>query len=153
MLAAGEFTGPVGYSPVWVVLAVVLVVLVLSYYVGVAHWARMGFVPDVEAAALEEARADHLRQIDSIESALRAGRISLRTAFQELSLTVRSFVDDVTEVPARFMALEDLRSSGDPKVAEAIARMYPPEFGPDDTAPKEFLASLGQARELVTTWT
>lgn len=153
MLAAAEFTGPVGYSPVWVVLAVVLVLLVMAYYVGVAHWARRGWVPDVEASALEEARADHLRQIDSIEASLRAGRISLRAAFQELSLTVRSFVDDVTEVPARFMALEDLRHSADPRVAEAIARMYPPEFGPDDTPPKEFLASLGQARELVTTWT
>jgi hypothetical protein len=31
--------------------------------------------------------------------------------------------------------------------------MYPPEFGPDDVAPKELLASLEQARELVTTWT
>jgi hypothetical protein len=153
MLAAAEFTGPVGYSPVWVVLAVALVVLVMSYYVAVAHWARLGFVPDLEASALEEARADHLRQIDAIEAALRAGRLSLRAAFQELSLTVRSFVDDVTEVPARFMALEDLRDSADPKVADAIARMYPPEFGPEDTPPKEFLVSLGQARELVTTWT
>ena len=152
MLAAGEFTGPVGYSSMWVVLAVVLAVLVMAYYVAVAHWARLGFEPDVEASALEEARAEHLRQIDSIEASLRAGRVSLRTAFQELSLTVRSFVDDVTEVPARFMALEDLRDSADPRVAEAIARMYPPEFGPDDTPPKEFLASLGQARELVTTW-
>jgi len=153
MLAAGEFTGPVGYSPIWVVLAVVVVGLVVAYYIGVARWARAGFVPDDDGSALEEARVDHLRQIDSIESAVRSGRLSLRAAFQELSLTVRSFVDDVTEVPARFMALEDLRSSADPKVAEAIAKMYPPEFGPERTAPKEFLASLGQARELVTTWT
>ena len=153
MLAAGEFTGPVGYSPVWVVLAVVLAVLVMAYYVAVAHWARLGFEPDVEASALEEARAEHLKQIDSIEASLRAGRLSLRTAFQELSLTVRSFVDDVTEVPARFMALEDLRHSADPRVADAIARMYPPEFEPEETPPKEFLASLVQARELVTTWT
>lgn len=153
MLAAGEFTGPVGYSPMWVVLAVVLVVLVIAYYVAVAHWARLGFELDAEASGLEEARAEHLRQIDSIEAALRAGRLSLRTAFQELSLTVRSFVDDVTEVPARFMALEDLRDSADPKVAEAIARMYPPEFGPDDTPRQEFLDSLVQARELVATWT
>lgn len=153
MLAAGEFSGPVGYSPIWVVLAVVLVVLVLAYYVWVARWAAAGFVPDEEGSALEAARAEHLKQIDAIEAAVRAGRLPLRTGFQELSLTVRSFVNDVTEVPARFMALEDLRASADPKVADAIALMYPPEFGPDDTAPKELLASLGQARELVTSWT
>jgi hypothetical protein len=153
MLAAGEFAGPVGYSPVWVVLAGALVLLVLAYYIGVARWASAGFVPDEAASALEEARADHLRRIDTIESAVRSGRLPLRAAFQELSLTVRSFVDDVTEVPARYMALEDLRSSADPRVADAIARMYPPEFGPDDVAPKELLSSLGQARELVTTWT
>jgi hypothetical protein len=153
MPAAGEFTGPVSYSPIWVVLAVVLALVVLYYYVSVARWARAGFVPDDDGSALEAARTDHLRQIDSIEAALRSGRLSLRAAFQELSLTVRSFVDDVTDVPARFLALEDLRNSADPKVAEAIARMYPPEFGPDDTPPKEFLASLGQARELVKTWT
>jgi hypothetical protein len=153
MLAAGEFSGPVGYSPIWVVLAVALVGLVLAYFVGVARWAAAGFVPDTEKSALEESRADHLRQIAAIESAVRSGRLPLRAAFQDLSLTVRSFVDDVTDVPARFMALEDLRDSADPKVADAIARMYPPEFGPDDVAPKELLASLEQARELVTTWT
>jgi len=153
MLAAGEFTGPVGYSPIWLVLTVVLVALVVAYYVAVVRWAAAGFVPDEEASALEEARADHLRRIAAIESAVRSGRLPLRTAFQDLSLTVRSFVDEVTDVPARYLALEDLRNSADPKVADAIARMYPPEFGPDDVAPKELLDSLGQARELVTRWT
>jgi hypothetical protein len=153
MPAAGEFTGPVGYSAIWVVLAVGLVVLVVAYYVAVARWGAAGFVPDTEASALEEARADHLRRIAAIESSVRSGRLPLRAAFQDLSLAVRSFVHEVTDVPARYLALEDLRGSADPKVADAIARMYPPEFGPDDVAPKELLASLEQARELVTTWT
>jgi hypothetical protein len=153
MLVADEFSGPVGYSPIWMALAVLFVGLVLAYYVAVARWAAAGHVPDETGSALEASRAEHLRQIDAIESAVRSGRLPLRTGFQELSLTVRSFVDEVTEVPARYLALEDLRRSADPKVVDAIALMYPPEFGPDDTAPKELLTSLGQARELVRSWT
>ena len=55
-------------------------------------------------------------------------------------------------VPARTMALADLRAAGQPRLADAVALMYPPEFAPTEAEPGELRATLDRARELVATW-
>ena len=152
---ASEFTGPVGYSPLWLVLAGVLLVLVVAYYVGVNVWA--GDVSEVDRKAapstVDPARKDCTKRLAVIEQSVRAGRMPVRRGVQELSAAVRAFVENVSDLPASAMTLEELRRDADPRLAEAIALMYPSEFAPGEAATDDFSASLLQARQLVTTWT
>lgn len=148
------FTDPVGYSSLWLVVAVVLVGLVALYYLRVWAWSRGSDAPaEPSASPVEAARKAHLKELERLEAAVRSGRTPVRVGFQQLSATVRSFVTDVTDVPAHAMTLTELRESADPRVAEAVAAMYPPEFAPGSAEPDDFARSLREARELVASWT
>lgn len=146
----GELTGPIGYSGWWPVLAIAAVLLVVAYYSGVAWWARRR-----PAVGDGDVRREHLDRLDRIEADLGSGRISARAAHQRLSATVRSYVGEVSELPAPTLTLADLRRSGPPQLAEAIELMYPPEFAPGEQgrADERFGEALRRSRELVSSWT
>jgi hypothetical protein len=149
----GEFTDPVGYSGSWLLVALVLVALVVLYYA----WAwRSGAEAQEPFERVDRGpgpRERSLHELQRLEAAVRGGSMPVRTGFQRLSLTVRSFAEDTTGVPARAMTLEELRAAADPRVAEAIAEMYPPEFAPETADAHDFARSLARARELVSSWT
>lgn len=160
MRAAGELAGPVDYAGLWTWVALGLVAAVVVWNLGVLWWGRPRRTPAPEPAVArrdpEEVRRDHLVRLDRIETEVRAGRLDLRSAYQEMSATARSYVHETTEVPARHLALADLRSHELPLVVAAVEVMYPPEFAPggEDSAAARFDEALGRAREVVTaTWT
>lgn len=149
----GEFTDPVVYSGTWLLVALALVALVALYYA----WAWRSGVEVEEAHERVDRgpgpRERSLHELQKLEAAVKGGTVPVRTGFQRLSLTVRSFAEDTTGVPARAMTLEELRAAADPRVAEAIAEMYPPEFAPETADVDDFVRSLSRARELVSSWT
>lgn len=152
-----EFTDPVGYSVVWLVVCLGLVAVVVGYYYAVARWAAAGETDVAPKRArdpgIEPARNACTARLASLERAVVGGGMPVRTGFLELSAAVRTFVEAVGRVPARSMTLEELRQSGEPRVAAAIEVMYPGEFAPDDAGADDFRRSLQQARELVVSWT
>ena len=153
-----EFAGPVGYSSLWLWLAVAGFAVVASYYLVAwfltrppraagTRWARPADVPD--------ARREHLRRIDAIEAEVRAGRLELRLGHQQLSEVVRSYVQAVSHLPARTMALADFRSQAPAPLTSAIELMYPPEFAPDGgdhQGHERFERAVLASRRLVTSW-
>jgi len=150
-----EFTDPVGYSGVWLVVCVVLVALVAAYYYAVTRWAAAAEVaeaPEVRDAGIEPARKACIARLATLERGIASGTIPVRRGYLELSAAVRGFVEEVAPVPARSMTLEELRDSGEPRVADAIAEMYPGEFAPEDAGPDDFRQVVQQARELVVSW-
>lgn len=149
-----ELAGPVDYAPTWLVVAAGLVALVVAYYVAVWLWGRGDDTPHADPRErVDDARTTHLKELERLEMAVRNGRVPVRSGFQQLSVTVRSFVAEASGVPATSMTLADLRASEHPRVADAIAVMYPPAFAPDTATADDFTASLRDARELVTSWT
>lgn len=152
-----EFNGPVAYGDRWLWFALLGLVLVAVYYLAVLWftrdrtrtgpmpWSR----PDVPSA-----RQRHLARIDRIEAAVRAGEVSARDGHQQLSEAVRSYVGEVSNLPAPTMTLADLRLERARPLADAIELMYPPEFAPDDVgqARELFDQAVHQARRLVASW-
>jgi hypothetical protein len=156
MPAVDEFVGPVGYGAPWTWLPMLLVAAVVAYYAWALTRSTGTEEPDdgyPRQDPVEDARKRRLGDIDRIDSAFRQDRITLRAAYQQLSAALRGFVGDVTDLPARAMTLEELRDATDPRVADTIEAMYPPEFAPGETAgADDFARSVLQARELVRTW-
>lgn len=153
--AAEELTDPVAYSSWWLWLAVAAIVLVLGWYVGVTLWAHArGWVATDRRPTPVGARERALGDLDLIAQQVASGRLPERGGYQQMSLVVRTFVAEVTGLPAHSMALADLRAAGVQGVAEAVALMYPPEFAPAPAPQYEPLDhTLARARHLVATWT
>lgn len=150
---AGDLTDPIAYSGVWLAVAILLPLLVVGWYAG-AWWLTRDNAssPLPEWWRLRVARRRHLRQLNRIGAARRRGVLSSRDAHLAVSATVRSFVTDVTDVDARTMNLEQLRTSGPPEVAGVVERVYPPAFGPREATDEEFPVVLDDARQLVSGW-
>jgi hypothetical protein len=151
-----EFHGPVGYSHLWLWLAVAAVLVVALYYL--AAWLltrprRSGPAGRGRTTDVPGARRDHLQRIDAIEADVRAGRLPARVGHQRLSEVVRSYVQAVSQLPALTMALADFRAQAPAPLADAIELMYPPEFAPDGPiALERFDQALRDGRRLVASW-
>lgn len=153
-----EFQPPVSHSGWWLALALVLLGLVLLYYLVVTLWARprraVEPVPPEPAPVARDPRAHGLAELDRIEREVAAGALSARGGHQQISLATRTFVGEVSWLPAETMSLSDLRATGAGQLTEAIALMYPPSFAPSEEgrAAELLPEALGRARRLLTGW-
>lgn len=150
-----EFTGPVGYADRWLWIAVVLLVLVVLYYLAAWWFTRRPRPPVVTAAVVDvpDVRRAHLARIDALAEDVHSGRTTPRVGHQQLSDLVRSYVAEVTTLPARTMTLADLQQRAPAELVEAIALMYPPEFAPETDTADRFDEALAASRRLVGAWT
>lgn len=150
-----EFHGPVGYDERWLWIALALLALVVLYYL-VSWWiTRPRRVRDVRRADVDvpDLQREHLARIDRIEADVHAGVLEPRAGHQQLSEVMRSYVAEVTTLPARTMVLADFRTQAPPELVAALEVMYPPEFGPDDEVARvRFDDAVTRAREVVASW-
>lgn len=153
-VAAEEFTDPIGYSSIWIWLAVAALLLVLGWYAGVTIWAHASQWRRGRGQPEPSARDRALFELDRIGQQVAAGGMSERDGYQQMSRVVRGFVSESTGLPTHSMALADLHAAGVTGVAEAIALMYPPEFAPAPAPQYEPIDhTLARARALVVSWT
>jgi hypothetical protein len=128
------FYAPLQYSQGWMWAGIALLAVVLAWYCVVVFSTRARqapvtpprFTPPSDLTALKEA---YLQRIDAVSADASAGVLTARESHRELSLLVRKFARDVTGVDAPRMTLAELRRHPLPAAAEAVARIYPGEFG------------------------
>jgi len=166
MPAAGDLAGPVSYSWLWGLVAVLGPLLVAGWYAGVTWFTRDRTVSHTPSwLRLRTARREHLRRLDRIEAAAADRTLSSREAHQAVSATVRSFVAEAGAVDARTMNLQQLRESELQPVAAVVEHVYPPAFAPDPVVEERaerasrnhptddrLTVALRDARELVSEW-
>lgn len=158
-----EIYGPVDYSPIWLALAAVAVLVavgwpVLTWWRGRAPKPVEPWAPPVVAPQPlrpQDVRASYLERITEVESSHRNGRLTDRQAHQQLSGVVRGFVSDVSGIPANRFTLADLQTAlaDQPTltpVAEFVADLYSPSFAAD--AKRDVHDSVRDAREVVQQW-
>ncbi|KRF17883.1 hypothetical protein ASG90_06015 [Nocardioides sp. Soil797] len=152
MPGADEFTGPVDYASHWLWWALAAFAVVALFYVAVFVWSLLGGPKADRPVDVPTARTRALGELDRIGHQVHAGQLSERLGYQQMSVVVRDFVSDASGLPARTMALADLRVAGVPNLAETIALMYPPAFSPSAESGESLQATLNRARGLVTSW-
>jgi hypothetical protein len=147
------------YSTVWLVIGTVIVLAILGWAV-VVWWETRPAKPPKPAPEpppgwrLGRLKEGYVGRIDEIVRLASVGELSTRRAHQELSVTVRQFVQEASGLRAPTMTLTDLGRSGVPSldpVTDVVLRLYPAEFGPDSTASVGTAAEV--ARGVVSRWT
>lgn len=150
-----EFHEPVVYADRWLWLAIALLVAVVLYYLAAWWFTRRPRPVTITRAPVDlpGTREVHLQRIDRVVAQVRSGDLAPRSGHQQLSEVVRSFVAEVTTLPARTMALADFRDHAPAELVAAIELMYPPEFAPDDDLARTlFEDAADRARQLVGSW-
>ena len=152
---AGTFYPPVQYSPVWLVIGVVLLVIVVGWIVFVLLLTRrraerfeyVGSIPELTSTV----RDAYLARIDDVGRRYDAGDVSFSDAHHELSALVRAFASDAQGIRAQFMTLDDLRRTPHRALAETVERLYPGAFS--GTKGGRIDDAMARASELVRSWT
>ena len=152
----GEFFPPVVYQPWWGLLGFLILAVVVAWWVFVFVSTRRSRVP-VEAAPeapvgpeVETIRRRYLGLIDETRVAYAAGSLSDREAFHQLSLLMRSYVEEREGTRTVTLTLKELRTTPLRPLTEAVARLYPGAFGPGRAG--SVAQALDDARGLVSSW-
>ncbi|GGC84328.1 hypothetical protein GCM10011512_08930 [Tersicoccus solisilvae] len=170
----GRFYGPLPYEPVWLWIGLGLLAAVAAWYIWALASTRRSRkkwqVPGPEG--LPGLQRDYLARIDAVAVAADRGELTARQAHQRLSRLVRVFAHQASGVSAHTMTLADLRelsgnslsgstttgapvsgasgASGVADVADAVAVLYPAEFGVPEAA--DARRAVDAAREVVSAW-
>ena len=149
-----SFYPPVQYSPIWLVIGVVLLALVVGWVVYVLLLTRrrperyefVGSIPQLT----ETVREAYLSRIDDVARRYAGGAVGYSDAHHELSALVRSFAAEAQGIRAQYMTLDDLRHTPHRALAETVERLYPGAFS--GTAGGRIDDAVHRANELVRTW-
>jgi hypothetical protein len=150
----GTFFPPVQYSPIWLVIGVVLIAVVAGWILFVLLLTRrraepyefVGTIPQLT----QTVRDAYLARIDNVGSRYGAGTLSYSDAHHELSALVRAFASDAQGVRAQYMTLDDLRHTPHRDLAETVERLYPGAFSGETGGRID--DAIGRASELVRRW-
>ncbi|MCH9761750.1 MAG: hypothetical protein K0U75_14030 [Actinomycetia bacterium] len=144
---------PSGYSLWWLVLAVLIIVVIAGFYVGVAVWT----LPPERLRNHRFFGGWHRKlmarkfsaTIDTITAQYRDGAISAAQACERYNRTLRSFLRLATGAPAAYMHVEEFKGPLEP-AAELITALNEGRFSPTaDVAVDEYGRAV---REVVCTW-
>jgi hypothetical protein len=155
-MPGGEFFPPVQYQPWWGLLGGLILVVVIAWYVWVfvstrASKAQSAPLPQpVLRPSPEAVRAHYLGLISETRAAHASGTVGRREAFHQLSLLLRSYVEEREGVRTIHMTLKDLRSTPLTPLSDAVARLYPGAFSADYPGSVDDAAE--EAQRLVTAW-
>lgn len=150
------FYPPVQYSPIWLLLGLLLILLIVGWFVFVLVFTRRrrqavtagdplaGIVPGPGL------RETYLTLVDDVVRAHAEGALDFRQSHQRLSLIVREFAAQARGVRAQYMTLEDLCATQLAPLSATVGELYPGAFGADETGSLDVAAD--RARTLVREW-
>lgn len=130
------YYGPITYSPIWTVIALlffitIVIVIVIIFYL--TRHKKVKTIATLEMKApkvvnMPVLRSKYLKMIDESEERFKRHQIKASQCHQQLSFVVRSFFFEALGFHADIMTLSDLKKSKHKKLAELIDTLYPDEF-------------------------
>lgn len=95
-------------------------------------------------------KAAYFKQLVDIEKKYSANELTNRKAYQKLSLIVRQFVYEVTNIKVTNYTLQELKELRMPKLYELIEEFYTPEFAAENDG--NLIESIQKARKVIEEW-
>lgn len=150
------FFPPVDYSPGWIVLAILVLVVLTAFYVLVPLLTRARSresVPtdiDWMPAAGPTLQRKYVDLIEEVRESHHRGELGVRASHQRLSLLLRFFAYESSGVRAPQMTLADLRTRQLTPLGDAVERLYPGAFREIERGSVDEAAAM--AKRVVDTW-
>lgn len=149
------FYGPINYSPIWVMIGLLLLGIAIGVIVAIFYATRKKEIKTIstlkitapKVVNMNVLRNKYLRMIDEAEERYKRRQIKASQCHQQLSLIVRLFFCEAMGFHADVMTVADLKKSNYTKLAKLVEEYYPDEF---NTLEKGSVANAAEkARKIV----
>ncbi|MGN0396368.1 MAG: hypothetical protein ACI4EF_13475 [Coprococcus sp.] len=158
MKTSVELQEPFSYA-IWpMVIVGIIVVAMLGYYIIIKLYERSKRKQQKEVIVIKQKSPDeiavikqkYIEELDKIESDLNADKISIRAAYQKMSICIRRFVHEVTGIKVHHYTLQDIRTLNMPMLEELIVEYYAPEFSRKSIG--NVSASIEKTKRVIERW-
>jgi hypothetical protein len=145
---------PMAYSAWWVIGAVLVVLLIAAWVIGVFVWTLpvevLRGLPVIRTLTFKVLRFKFSRSLAKIGQRHHEGELDTREAFHEISRVFRLFVAFRTGYTAREMTFSDIANSPLTPALDVLKLTYPGQF--DVADPRAVPAAVEAARTVVARW-
>jgi hypothetical protein len=92
----------------------------------------------------------YLYQIDTLSNELNSNKIKSRTAYNKLSVLIRSFIKEATDIDLLKSTLSEIKKKDTGVLYELIKEYYEPEFSPNNKG--DINSSINKTRKVIEEW-
>ena len=90
---------------------------------------------------------NYLEQLDKLN---KNDKLSIRKSYQTLSVIIRNFIYEVTQIKVPYYSLEEIRQTNIPELTQLVEEYYHPELAKDAEGTIE--SSIQKTREVIERW-
>lgn len=157
MKTSVELQGPFSYLIIWVILALLFIAATVFFQVFFRK--KLGDrikkekqirIKKIAETTLEGLKRKYIGELTCIEMDLRNQNITVRQAYQKMSLCIRMFVFDVTGIKVQRYSLSEIRRVNIPQLTQLVREYYEPEFALESRM--DVMSSLGRTRGVIESW-
>jgi hypothetical protein len=157
MKTSVELQGPFSYLIVWVILALLFIAAVV--FSQIFFRKKLGDrikkekqirIKKIADSTLEGIKKKYIGELTCIEMDLRNQKITVRQAYQKMSLCIRLFVFDVTGIKVQKYSLSEIRRVNIPQLTQLVKEYYEPEFALESRM--DVMSSMGRTRSVIESW-
>lgn len=157
MKTSVELQGPFSYLILWVILALLFIAAVV--FSQIFFRKKLGDrikkekqirIKKIADSTLEGIKKKYIGELTCIEMDLRNQKITVRQAYQKMSLCIRLFVFDVTGIKVQKYSLSEIRRVNIPQLTQLVKEYYEPEFALESRM--DVMSSMGRTRSVIESW-
>lgn len=145
---------PFSYS-IYIILIVAVLAISIFVYLIIALLKKKLPIDEVQIKKVEPKNVEYIKQnyikrLNEIEYKLKNNKISIRSAYQSMSMLIRYFVYEVTNIKVQNYTLRDIEKLNMPILYELIQEYYAPEFAEHSLG--NIQVSLERTRKVIEKW-
>ncbi len=141
------------YSIIGVILFVIIIVAVLGYLIYIYLKYKKKYQQQKQVIIPKNImmiKKKYLYQIDTLLVELNSNKVRSRTAYNRLSVLIRSFILEATDIDLLKSTLSEIKKKDTGILYELIKEYYEPEFSMSSKG--DIKSSLDKTRKVIEEW-
>ena len=144
-----ELNDMFSYSLFPVIILFVITVIFLLYLIIIKYNKKYNIITPNKKKLLN-IKNNYLNNLDILLNDYSNNIISKREAYHRLSLSIRNFIYETTNIKVQYFTLEDIKSIDIPILYDLVSEYYNPEFSRKSEG--NFYDSIERTRMVISRW-
>lgn len=147
-----EVLRPMFSYSIWPIIFIIILIGIIIFFI--FHKKKIKPTPIViqrpEPKNIWNIKDKYRAQLNELQQNIKTNKITSRKAYQRLSIIIRNFIFEMTQIKVQNYSLEEIKKVNMPILTTLVEEYYDPEFSKDSTG--DILESLEKTRMVLERW-